>query len=656
MADDRILSDDDDDDLPVNRTAADRDTNPGHPASGVRTDYQRTKTRRRVLLLLGTLLLAGTGSTIYLWSRPKSPVKSATAPQQTTPTFTAPQPNVTAPVRLTTPQLGITPRNFNFGEIRLGDPKRVQTFMLTPETGTFEITGITIPYGADQGFTLGRSEARCEGKTLRRGDNCTIAVTYDPRTPSQASVMLTIVGTAFDTTTGQSKAFTNVTELTGLAVEKVARPAPTLEQTLQVPANPLPNTDYLPPDMPAPTAIDTGAIDNGVAEARAALQAARQKPSSGGATFLPASAATPATPRSTPRAPRRPIDQDWSDAGFTPNVSSYPVDMTRILTMDKPIPAVIKNTIDSRMASPAVAVVERDLYGNDGRMVLIERGSILVGRAQTVTNTATEKVQIIWQRLQRPDGVIFKMTAASGDAMGRAGVLSHNDNRYGERFGAALLATVIEVASIAAINGTVTTNNTGGTNTGGAVIGGSSATTFNGRAIASQSLQQNLEPQLRAFEQERLRIPPIRMVPAGTRITVWATQDLLLRPPETPESIALEDQRPQRGPAPVPSQGTLQQPNFQMQNSFSSAGAPRQNPYAYPPSAQTFPDVMQPSIPLAQSSEPTNPFGTNAADALAQAQRQTQLLQQQLLMGRGAGGYDSIGLLQGGQRPTLPLQ
>ncbi|WP_204269867.1 hypothetical protein, partial [Klebsiella michiganensis] len=74
------------------------------------------------------------------------------------------------------------------------------------------------------------------------------------------------------------------------------------------------------------------------------------------------------------RAPRQ-TDRNWQSAGFQPTMSTMPVDMSRILTMDKPIPAVIKTSIDTRHPSRAVATVERDVYGGDGRTVVIERGS-----------------------------------------------------------------------------------------------------------------------------------------------------------------------------------------------------------------------------------------------------------------------------------------
>ncbi|WP_204348141.1 TrbI/VirB10 family protein, partial [Stenotrophomonas maltophilia] len=62
--------------------------------------------------------------------------------------------------------------------------------------------------------------------------------------------------------------------------------------------------------------------------------------------------------------------------------------------MDKPIPAVIKTSIDTRHPSRAVATVERDVYGGDGRTVVIERGSTLVGQVASVGEASEEKIAV----------------------------------------------------------------------------------------------------------------------------------------------------------------------------------------------------------------------------------------------------------------------
>lgn len=48
---------------------------------------------------------------------------------------------------------------------------------------------------------------------------------------------------------------------------------------------------------------------------------------------------------------------------------------------DKPIPAVIARSIDSNNPTPVTAFVERNVYAEEGRNVVIPAGSRLMGNA-----------------------------------------------------------------------------------------------------------------------------------------------------------------------------------------------------------------------------------------------------------------------------------
>jgi type IV secretory pathway VirB10-like protein len=218
---------------------------------------------------------------------------------------------------------------------------------------------------------------------------------------------------------------------------------------------------------------------------------------------------------------QQPIQDNWRSIGYGPNLSSMPVDMTRVVTMDKPIPAVIKLPIDSREASRAVATVERDIYGGDGSTVVIERGSTLIGTAAAIGSATEEKVGISWERLVRPDGSAWALQATSGDAMGRSGVIGFIDSRWMERFGVSLLASAV-------VSGLDIVTNAGQTTTQSA--SGNTTTTQTPAYIAGQQFSGNFQTLYSQFAKEQMQITPIISIPVGTRITVFATTDLWLRP------------------------------------------------------------------------------------------------------------------------------
>lgn len=207
----------------------------------------------------------------------------------------------------------------------------------------------------------------------------------------------------------------------------------------------------------------------------------------------------------------------WDNIGIQGNKSSFPTDMSRVITPDKPLTAVTTYQIDTRSTVTAVATVDRDVYGSSGRTVVIPRGTKIIG---SIGGGATDRVGIAWRQLIRPDGVRFVFDGASGDAMGRGGIPGNINNRYLERYGFSLLPTTAAAGLTVALGG----QSAQSTNNGG------STQTQDARAVAAQILQQPLQQITQDIFQKKSNIPVQITVPAGTRITVWSTGDLRLKP------------------------------------------------------------------------------------------------------------------------------
>ena len=207
------------------------------------------------------------------------------------------------------------------------------------------------------------------------------------------------------------------------------------------------------------------------------------------------------------------------------SVSTWPVDMSRMILKDKAIPAVLSRSIDSRyMSVPVSAIVERHIYAEDGRNIIIPAGSKLIGR---VTGSPGEnrvaKVEISWERLVRPDGGSFTMQAVSGDAQGRGGVAGYLDEMFLARYGKPVLqsSVVSAISYLIASDETVTQNENYGTSS------------QSDRAQAAQQARQNFIDDMELIFNQMIEdssaIPPIVFIPSGTRLTVFAMEDLWLR-------------------------------------------------------------------------------------------------------------------------------
>ena len=223
----------------------------------------------------------------------------------------------------------------------------------------------------------------------------------------------------------------------------------------------------------------------------------------------------------------------WNNIGVTGQQSSLPTDMSRVLTPDKPITAVISYTIDTTGLAAgftrAVAMVDRDVYGNNGRTIVIPRGSRLVG----TVGGGEERVGVAWEQLIRPDGVRFVFQGTSADTQGRGGIPGRVNERLLTRYGYSLLPSFAGAGLTALLGGNQVTavGNGGVTTPDGTNVGGSGATQVrDAKSVAAEILNQPLQQIAQDIYSRKSKIPTQIIVAAGTRITVWALDDLRLKP------------------------------------------------------------------------------------------------------------------------------
>lgn len=116
------------------------------------------------------------------------------------------------------------------------------------------------------------------------------------------------------------------------------------------------------------------------------------------------------------------------------------------------IPAVLETALDSTRGGGVRALVQRHVRGFDGTRVLIPRGSRLYGEYQADLKRGQNRALVQWTRLIRPDGVTVALDSPSSDPLGRAGVKGKVDSKFFQRFGNALLQSVLDIGVGVAVN------------------------------------------------------------------------------------------------------------------------------------------------------------------------------------------------------------
>ncbi len=116
------------------------------------------------------------------------------------------------------------------------------------------------------------------------------------------------------------------------------------------------------------------------------------------------------------------------------------------------IPAVLETALDSTRAGGARALVQRDIWSWDGTKLLIPRGSRLYGEYEAGLQRGQNRALVQWTRLMRPDGVTIALDSPSSDPLGRAGVRGKVDSKFFQRFGNAILQSVLDIGVGLAVN------------------------------------------------------------------------------------------------------------------------------------------------------------------------------------------------------------
>ena len=96
-------------------------------------------------------------------------------------------------------------------------------------------------------------------------------------------------------------------------------------------------------------------------------------------------------------------------------------------------------------------VTATDTFGADGKVVLLERGTKLIGETRGQVQQGAARVFVFWTEARTPTGVVVPLDSPGADELGRSGLPGEVDRHFWQRFGAAMLISTIDGAVQAAV-------------------------------------------------------------------------------------------------------------------------------------------------------------------------------------------------------------
>jgi type IV secretion system protein VirB10 len=122
-------------------------------------------------------------------------------------------------------------------------------------------------------------------------------------------------------------------------------------------------------------------------------------------------------------------------------------DRSFLLSAGTVIPCTLQTAINSTQAGYVSCVVNHDVFSENGRVVLLDKGTKVLGQYSGGITQGQARMFVLWTRALTPRGVAIDLGSPAADSLGRAGVTGGIDTQFWARFGAALMMSVLEDAS-----------------------------------------------------------------------------------------------------------------------------------------------------------------------------------------------------------------
>ncbi|WP_062613339.1 type IV secretion system protein VirB10, partial [Caballeronia calidae] len=164
--------------------------------------------------------------------------------------------------------------------------------------------------------------------------------------------------------------------------------------------------------------------------------------------------------------------------------------------------------LDTTVPGQIKCHVSQDVYSFDHKVRLIDKGATVVGEASGGIKSGQVRAFALWTRLVNPDGATINLNSPGTNSLGSAGIPGQIDSHFWERFGPAILISIISDLGDAGVQYAANKASNGGTNIN-----------FDNTSQTSDSLA-------REALAATINIPPTLYDQQGDHVAIFVRQDL----------------------------------------------------------------------------------------------------------------------------------
>ncbi|PBC01131.1 type IV secretion system protein VirB10 [Mesorhizobium sp. WSM3860] len=175
-----------------------------------------------------------------------------------------------------------------------------------------------------------------------------------------------------------------------------------------------------------------------------------------------------------------------------------------VITQGTIIPCILQTAVDTNLPGYVKCVLPKDVRGTTNNVVLLDRGTIVIGEIQRGLQQGDARVFVLWTRIETPDHALVSIASPGADELGRSGMPGTVDSHFRERFGGAILMSVIQGTFQAA--------------------GQYAASSGGGSGI--NSFQSNGGQAVEATLRATVNIPPTLKKNQGDAVSIFVARDL----------------------------------------------------------------------------------------------------------------------------------